>query len=71
MIVGGFLNDKLHGYCLTYMQGKLESLQHYEEGEKVDLPIIHIENHPLPDDEAPFHDPIYIKHKGHQFETIK
>ena len=52
VIIGGYLNDKLHGYCLTYEHGKLESLQHYEEGEKVDLPIVHKENYSLPDDEV-------------------
>ena len=44
VIIGGYLNDKLHGYCLTYMNGKIESLQHYEEGNKIDSIIIHKEN---------------------------
>ena len=69
VIIGGFLNDKLHGYCLTYMNGKIESLQHYEEGNKIDSIIVHKENYSLPDDSAPFHEPFCSK--GHLYEKIK
>jgi len=52
VMIAALRRNKLHGHCLIYMLGKLIALQHYEEGEKVDLPIECKEKELLPNDEV-------------------
>ena len=39
VFICSFLNNKRHGHCLTFQHGRLITLENYEEGELVDLPI--------------------------------
>ena len=40
VVICCFLEFKLHGYCLTYKFGNLISLEHYEEGNIIDQPLV-------------------------------
>ena len=40
VIMGPYLNFELHGYVLTLKFSKLLSLDHYDEGELIDQPLI-------------------------------
>ena len=54
VLVCSYLNKKLHGNCLTFKYGKLESIEKYEESQLVDEPMMYQENMVVPNDEEEF-----------------